>query len=200
MTNEKESYHYRNYIQKPEEAKLKTVPEMKYAIPDCVSEKAQYGMVETLEKAFMDDVSSSNEEVDFEDIFNQKVELSQDRISLITGEIMQRDWLRYENLKRLYDDLLRIENWRLKRTWPQNYATDKLWSDMNRMELDIRKQIRQELNIASKDMTFPRKDLREGLLEFKLQNQKKKMVESGLEMELDSPYKPDPGGKYRAQK
>ncbi len=44
------------------------------------------------------------------------------------------------------------------------------------MELQIRDQIRRELKDAAKDTAFPAKDLREGLLEFKLQNQKSQMM------------------------
>lgn len=119
-------------------------------------------------------------------LFGNKKELSQYKIDLILGDISARDRIRYDNLRSLYDDLLKIDNWRLKRDFPFNYATDKIWTDLNKMELQIRDQIRKELKDAAKDTAFPSKDLREGLLESKINEQKSKMLD-GLEIGLDSP-------------
>jgi len=52
------------------------------------------------------------------------------------------------------------------------------------MELQIRDQIRRELKDFAKDIAFPAKDLRESLLEFKLQNQKANMM-GGLDDVLE---------------
>jgi hypothetical protein len=41
---------------------------------------------------------------------------------------------------------------------------------------------------AVRDISFPQKDLRESLLEFKLQIHKNSLLEGDLEMELDDAY------------
>jgi hypothetical protein len=46
---------------------------------------------------------------------------------------------------------------------------------------------------AVRDISFPQKDLRESLLEFKLQTHKNRLLEGDLEMELDSSYLPHTG-------
>ena len=57
------------------------------------------------------------------------------------------------------------------------------------MELQLRSELRRELKDAAKDTAFPSKDLRESLLESKIQEQKSKMLDDmgGLEIGLDSP-------------
>ena len=134
--------------------------------------------------AFREGVKTIQAGSDFSDLFNQKVELSDNRIELILGEIQARDHLGYNNLKRLYDDLFRVSTWRREIPYPQNYQKDRTWSDLNRMELQIRDQIRRELKDFARDTAFPVKDLRESLLEFKLQNQKANMM-GGLDDVLE---------------
>lgn len=129
------------------------------------------------------------------DFFGQKRELSQYKTDLILGEISGRESLLHSNLKRIYDDLLLIFNWRHCRPFPFNYATDKTWTDLNKMELQLRSELRRELKDAAKDTAFPSKDLRESLLESKLQEQKSRMLDDmgGLEIGLDSPQQHQEG-------
>ena len=102
------------------------------------------------------------------------------------SEIKDRDSLLKDNIARLYDDLLRVQNWRLERPFPHCYATDRTWTDLNKMELNLRDQIRRELKDAAKDGAFARKDLRETLIEFKQQQQKANMLDlSSLEQTVE---------------
>ncbi len=140
----------------------------------------------TIANSFIENADNSQSKTDIEDFFEQKVELSKDRINLILTEINTRDTLKYDNLKRLYDDLFKIDRWRIERPFPENYCKDGIWNDLNRMELQIRDQIRRELKDSTRDTAFPQKDLRESLLEFKLKKQKADMIDSTLETELDS--------------
>ena len=63
------------------------------------------------------------------------------------------------------------------------------------MELQVREQIRRELKDFAHHIAFPQKDLRESLLECKLQNRKSEMMEDTLKgggldetIGLDSSY------------
>lgn len=190
--DEKEAYHYLNYLQNLKDAKLKIVPGP-YTIGYTPWDQPAY----VTTGAFIQGVQNASLGSNFDDFFKQKVNLSEDRIGLILGEIGGRDSLKYDNLRSLYDDLLRVDNWRLERPFPDNYKKDKTWLDLNKMELQIHDQIRRELKDSARDIAFPNKDLREGLLEFKLQSQKQsQMVEGGLEMELDSSNNQQTGGQY----
>jgi len=199
MFDQKENYHYQsNYLPNLEGARINPVAGMQYVKVYHPSRNGPRTMSEQVASAFMQDAKESANKDDFEGIFRQKVEASADRTALILGEISQRDSLKYDNLKRLYDDLIRIENWRLARPYPLNQSMDRTANEFNKMELSIRDQIRRELKDAAKDTAFPSKDLRESLLEFKLQNQKSSMLEGGLEMELDSSQQ-QTGDSYQPQ-
>ena len=179
MMDHKDAYLYENHIQNLAGAKVRITPETTYVVGDIRQGHRPYLCPISAAGSFMEDVRNSQTKPDIEDFFQQKIELSDDRVKLILSEIMSRDRLRYENLNRLYDDLFRVDQWRAEIPFPQNYLKDKAWSDLNRMELQIREQIRRETKDFARDTAFPTKDLREGLLEFKLQNQKSKMVDLG---------------------
>ena len=200
---QKEAYRYENHLSQFDGAKLRVLPGLTYLREYNPSRNSPYTMTQAMAEAFMQPSSTGPKTDQIGDFFGQKKELSQDKIGLILGEISARDRIRYDNLKSLYDDLLRIDCWRLKRPYPQNYSTDKTWTDLNKMELQLRDQIRRELKDAAKDTAFPAKDLREGLLEFKLQDKKSEMMNQfdgvnqnemgGLEIELDSSQKEQKG-------
>lgn len=192
MMDQKDAYLYENHIQNPAGGRARDTP-----VPHYMTGDVRQGYTPCLcpistTVSFMENIRNSQAKPDIEDFFQQKIELSDDRIKLILGEIMSRDRLRYENLNRLYEDLFRIDQWRAEIPFPQNYLKDRAWSDLNRMELQIRDQIRRETKDFAKDTAFPIKDLREGLLEFKLQNQKSKMMDIGG---LDDVIKP--AGSYK---
>jgi len=151
-----------------------------------------YTMTEEVAKAFMEDATKPQKESQLEDFTKSEIELSENNINLILGEIQGRERLRNDNMKSLYDDLFRVYNWRNCRTFPMDTATDNIWLDMNKMELDLRDKIRRELKDSVRDTSFPQKDLRESLLEFKTKNTESQSLgdltddlEGVLETELD---------------
>ena len=128
-----------------------------------------------------------------DDLFNQKKELAEDKVNLVLEEITGRERLREENVSDLYQDLMRINNWRLERPIDQYYQRDNAWLDLNKMELQIRDQIRRELKDCARDTSFPQKELRESLLDFKQQTKKAQMMEEGLDMSLEGSEKHEEG-------
>lgn len=195
MIDQKEANYYRNYIPRMQGAKLKILPSMQYPPAPQPPEKNPYSMAET----FMGTIIDSKNKGYLDDLFNQKKELSEDRVNLILGEIHGRETLKHDNLARLYDDLLKVKNWRLERPFPEYYQRDTVWASLNRMEIQIREQIRRELKDAARDTSFPQKDLRESLIDFKLQSQKAQMMEGGLEMSLEDSNQTEKGDVYQHQ-
>lgn len=175
----KDAYLYENHIQNLANARVRATPSTSYISGNIRQEYTPFFYTVPAALSFMENVTNSQAKPDIDDFFQHKIELSNDRVKLILSEILSRDRLRYENLNRLYEDLFKIDQWRAEIPFPQNYLKDRAWSDLNRMELQIREQIRRETKDFARDMAFPTKDLREGLLEFKLQNQKSKMVDLG---------------------
>lgn len=200
MFEQKEAYHYQTqYLPGLEGTTINPVAGMQYIKMYQPARNGPATMSEEVAQAFMQDAYKTSKNADIEDLFKQKVDASSDRVGLILGEISERDRLKSDNLTRLYDDLLRVDNWRLERPYPLSYAKDRTWTDLNKMELQLRDQIRRELKDSVRDTSFPQKDLRESLLEFKLQNQKSQMIEGGLEMELDSSQQLNQGDSYQPQ-
>jgi len=182
IIQEKDAYHYNNYISNLKDAKIVDMPGMNYTRIYSLQKNTPYNTAEAWAEAFRESAQKTQNSSNFDDFFQQKVELSDDNINLILGEITVRENLKYENLNRLYEDLFRIDKWRAQISFPQSYLKDRAWSDLNKSELQIRDQIRRELKDSVRDLSFPTKDLRHGLLEFKLQNQKSKMMESTMEL------------------
>jgi len=180
----KEAYRYTNYIQNLHGSKIKILPPMICPIdnPD-IGDNHQAAA-----STFMEYANNQENVGGFDDFFKQKIELSEDKVNLILSDIYRREALRKSNLLMLYEDLLKINNWRLERPFPDYYSKDRIWSDFNRSELQIREQIRREMKDTARDLAFPQKDLRESLLEFKLQTHKNRLLEGDLEMELDGSY------------
>jgi len=179
MMDQKDAYIYESHIQDLAGARIRIIPEMVYVAGDSQQSYSPCPDSISVVDSFIENVQNSETKPDIEDFFQQKIEVSEDRIKLISGEIGSRDRLRDENLNLLYEDLFRIDRWRVEIPFPQNYLKDNIWSDFNKMELQIREQIRRETKDFARDTAFPIKDLREGLLEFKLQNQKSKMLDLG---------------------
>ena len=162
-----------------------------------------YTMTQEMSKVFMNQAKEPDKMPDIEDFEQSEIELSEDKVKLILGEIEGRENLKDDNIQSLYDDLFRVYNWRNCRHFPENDVPDKIWSELNKMELDIRDKIRRELKDSVRDTSFPQKDLRESLLEFKMKNTESHMLGGGLEMELDNSdkeienYMGDKTGAYR---
>ena len=189
MFDEKEANYYQNYISSFEGAKITVVPTMDFPINYISTRNTPYIVAEK----FMKRAESPGKMSYLDDFFNQKKELSEDKVNLVLEEITGRESLREENLSGLYEDLLRINNWRLERPIQQYYQKDGAWSDLNKMELQIRDQIRRELKDCARDTSFPQKELRESLLDFKQQTQKTQMMEEGIEMSLEGSEKHEEG-------
>jgi len=194
LNQEKDEYHYHNYISNLKDAKIVDMPGMNYTRMYCLQKNTPYNAAEAWAEAFRESAQKTQNSSNFDDFFQQKVEFSDDNINLILGEITARDSLKYENLKRLYEDLFRIDNWRAQISFPQSYLKDKTWASLNDSELKIRQEIRRELKDSARDLSFPTKDLRHGLLEFKLQKQKSDMMEDTMLGGLDDIIEPQ--GSY----
>ena len=193
MFDQKEANYYQNYIPDLQGGKLTVLPTMDFSIDYVSRINTPYIVAEE----FMKRAESPGKMSYLDDFFNQKKELSEDRVNLVLEEITGRERLREENLSDLYQDLLRIDNWRLERPIDQYYQKDKTWLDLNKMELQIRDQIRRELKDCARDTSFPQKDLREFLLDFKQQTQKAQMMEEGLEMGLEGSNNHEKGEQYQ---
>ena len=196
MFDQKEAYQYKSYMANLDGARIKVVPFRQYVRAYSPQRMTPYRTAEAMAEMFTAAVRDPIQSQNSDDLFSLKLGLTEDKTALILDEIKARDQIKYDNLGRLYDDLIQVGKWRLERAFPDNYKQDKTWSDLNKMELSIRDQIRRELKDAAKDAAFPSKDLRESLLEFKIQNQKANMlrddslesvVEGGV-MEPDSSY------------
>ena len=194
MFDEKEANYYQNYISSLKGARITILPTMNFSIDYSTPKNTPY----TLAQEFMNRSEDPSKLSYLDDFFNQKKELSEDRVNLVLEEITGRERLREENLSGLYEDLLRINNWRLERGIHQYYQKDRTWSDFNKMELQIRDQIRRELKECARDTSFPQKDLRESLLDFKQQTRKSQMMEEGLDIGLEGPNNTQKGDLYQS--
>lgn len=175
MYDQSDAYHYRNYAPTLAGAAIIPSPSPAFYRPH---KPSPYLVPQAMAESFREGLKSIDKAPDLDDLFHQKVEIAGDKIDLILGEIQARDRLRYDNLARLYDDLLRVSSWRQEISFPENYQRGRTWSDLNKAELQLHEQIRRELKDAAKDTAFPSKDLREGLLEFKIQERKSRMMDS----------------------
>ncbi|MBW1781251.1 MAG: hypothetical protein JRL30_10980 [Deltaproteobacteria bacterium] len=194
MFDEKEANYYQNYISSLQGARITILPTMNFSIDYGTPKNTPY----TLAQEFMNRSEDPSKLSYLDDFFNQKKELSEDKVNLVLEEITGRERLREENLSGLYEDLLRINNWRLERGIHQYYQKDRTWSDFNKMELQIRDQIRRELKECVRDTSFPQKDLRESLLDFKQQTRKSQMIEEGIDIGLEGPNNTQEGDLYQS--
>ena len=193
MMDHKEAYIYEGYMKRMEGAKIKVIPSWNHNIDPVRTVYAPSVMAQS----FVSSVKESEDKDSFDDFFNQKTELAEDKVNLVMGEITGRERLRYNNLKSLYENLMRINNWRLTRPFPEYYQRDRVWSDLNKMEIQIRNQVIRECRDAYKDTSFPLKDLRESLIEFKLADHKSKVLDmSDLERGLTE-VNIGPDGSYQ---
>ena len=135
---------------------------------------------------FMEKVRQANQAGTEPDILAQKVDLAEDKTGLTLSEISQRENLRNENLNRLYDDLLRIENCKIQVQAREWYLTGKTQIDLLKLEIQARDLIRRELKEAARDIGFVNKELRQNLIEAKQEHQKKALLDDGLEFEITS--------------
>jgi len=191
----KDAYGYQDHIQSLQGAKVRIIPGIQgiYYLKPQATYSRPYSPTEQTVSSFMQSSKEPQDSCGFDDFFNQKVEHSQDKVDLILGEITGRERLTSDNLIRLYDDLFRVDQFRAQIPFPQNYLKDNTWSGLNDQELRLREQIRKELKESAKDLSFPNKDMRESLLEFKLRNAKSHMMKG---VGLDAIIGPE--GSYKS--
>jgi len=203
--DQKEKYNYKihtsKYLSNLAGGKIKEVDWTHYVSVHNPKIHSGYTLGD-LARGFMDTFKSSQNTNQEPDFLAQKNELADDRVDLTIAEVEAREQIRFDNLQRLYDDILRIDNLKLKLSHPDDYLPDKTQIDLFKLEIQAREMVRRELKDAAKDLGFVNKDLRESLLESKAQHQKTAFMSSGLEAELDSeptditpPYQPW-GGLY----
>ncbi|MBW2644261.1 MAG: hypothetical protein JRC89_13110 [Deltaproteobacteria bacterium] len=177
------SYQYKNYIPDIEKANIMPVSRVEH-ISYFIPENRTFYVSQTA-SSFMEEAEKNQSMDIIDDFAGHKLEQKKDRTDLVLREIYERYYTRCGNLKSLYDDLLQVSNWRLERPFPDMYAKDRTWSELNRMEFVLHEQVRRERKDFSKDTSFMSRDLRESLLEFKLQNRKNQMLDiGGLEHEI----------------
>ena len=201
----KEAYDYHNHIQNLQGAKVRIIPGIpgiEYLKPHHPYSRP-YSSTEQTVSSFMYAAKEPQESAGFDDFFKQKIEHSQDRVDLILGEITGRERLKNDNLIRIYDDLLRVDQFRAEIPFPQKYQKDNVWSGLNDQELRLREQIRRELKESAKDLSLTNKDMRESLLEFKLKTTKSFMMnqEGGLDGIIgpEGSYKPTESDMHHNQ-
>lgn len=168
---------------------MKVLPFKRYKT---ISSGQRISNIENRAKEFLSSIVKDRDQNSVNDIFYQKLSLTQDRTYLIVNDILEKEALHKQNLTRLYDDLLMIDNWRIQRPFPQNYSKDKTWMDFNKMELGIRDQIRREIKDSIRSVSFNEKDLRDSLLDCKKQFQKNQMMAGMLEDTVND----NQGGEY----
>jgi len=181
--NHKEKYMYDNHLESLNGAKVKEIPLLQYSTMPVNDLHILYSPCsqKIFSDSFMETARSSHSDFNIDDIFQQKLTLTEDRTYMIINDIMEKETLHKSNLARLYDDLFTVSKWRKQRPHPEKYFKDKTWMEFNKMELLIRDQIRRELKDSSKALSFDQKDLRDSLLEFKKQSQKNQIMGSMLE-------------------
>jgi len=178
--NHKEKYLYDNHFTTLSGAKINEVSFVGYSLVPVnelhiiESNCPQKNIADT----FINSVQSATGFSGIDDIFEQKLKLTEDRNYLIINEIMEKDSLHKQNLASLYHDIFMVEKWRTQRSYPESYQKDKTWMEFNKMELSLRDQIRRELKDSIQSISFNEKDLRESLLDFKKQSQKNQMMGS----------------------
>ncbi|MBD3377965.1 hypothetical protein GF406_23250 [candidate division KSB1 bacterium] len=154
-----------------QDASISSVPWQQYAVAHDPHNATGY-TIGDIARGFMETFQEAQKSADEVDLISGKAELSTDKIDLILGDIQARDQLTYANLQRLYDDLARIGSLRLEMSTHPDYLPDKTKLDLHKMEMQAHDLIRRELKDASRELGFAHKELRESLLEAKLQGMK----------------------------
>ena len=187
MSQLKNNYNYEAYISSFQEATIRLLPTLPYMTPPTLPERdiAAKAAFTLIERAAVSGTEQKNDAFDF---FSQKNEIARDKADLIWADIQERATLRNNNIRQLYDELLRIDNWRLERPFPESYQKDRIWLDFIKMEIKIREQIRRELQDSLRDTSFSKKDFRESALDFKKLQQKQSILAGGLEQTIQETY------------
>ena len=164
MDFEKERYHYQNYIGNFAGAKVKVLPTAFY-------ETATY----TPSASALDILNEPPGKVEIDDFMALKVGKYRDKVDLIMDELSKRERVKYDNLCSIHDDLLNVYEAKIQLDPSHFYTKSQHWRDLFSQELNLKKQIRSELRDMYRDTQRTGTDLRDSLLEYKIQSQKFKM-------------------------
>jgi hypothetical protein len=153
-------YDYSDYIGKLDGGKVRVVPK------DWIYAKKKRGRFEGI----MDPTATDS--ADFPAIKSAKY---RDKIDLVLDELSRREAVKYDNLMRIYGDLLNVYELKFQLDPTHFYTKSKAWLDLFNQELNLKKQIRSELRDMYRDTGLASKELRESLLEYKVSAQKYKL-------------------------
>ena len=164
MSYEKERYHYQNYIGKFAGAKVRVLPTETYKI-------ASY----TPFKSALDILNEPPGRVPIDDFMALKVGRYRDKVDLILDELGRRERVKVDNLDRIYNDLLNVYEAKIQLDSSHFYTKSQPWRDLFNQELNLKVQIRSELRDMYRDTQRASEQLRDSLLEHKIQGQKMRM-------------------------
>ena len=159
---EKEAYLYHNYISNLKGATMEVVPFVYYDRPDYKPKNVRYEFLKDAE----------NGESDCDDFLKIRTGNFRDQVDLILDELSRRERLTYQNLQSLHSDLMDVYQAKVQLDNTHFYTQSRQWQGVWNHELDIKKQIRNELKELYKDTSRASESLRRSLLEYKMQNQK----------------------------
>jgi hypothetical protein len=172
MDYQKERYHYNNYIGKLEGARVHVLP------TECYVKKAYTPFASAL-----DILNEPPGKVSMDDFMSLKVGKYRDKVDLILDELGRRDEIKRKNLYSIHDDLMGVYEAKFQLDPSHFYEKSPTWSNLFSQELSLKQQIRSELRDMYRDTQRSATDLRDSLLEHKIQNQKMNMfsIEDALD-------------------
>ena len=156
----KEAYDYSGYIGNLDGAQVRIIP----------GERPYVRSYPTRFERILDPTETDS--ADFPAIKKAKY---RDKVDLVLDELSRREFIKYDNLMRIYGDLLNVYELKFQLDPTHFYTKSKTWLDLFNQELNLKKQIRSELRDMYKDTMQASKELRESLLEYKVSAQKYKL-------------------------
>ena len=120
---------------------------------------------------------------DFDDPLQLKSARYRDKIDLIIDDLGRRERIKYDNLCRIHDDLMNVYQAKVSLDPSHIYTKSQAWRDLFKHELNLKQQIRSELRDMYRDTQRASEQLRDSLLEYKIQSQKMRMfsIEDALD-------------------
>jgi hypothetical protein len=112
------------------------------------------------------------------DIFSLKSDQAAERIQLIKGDMRITNHVTEQNLKSLYQELLMLGTWEMQLPFEKVYSKERTWLDLKKMVLDVRKQIREEIRSSARDTAMLRKELRDAILEHRLETKQMRLMDT----------------------
>ena len=170
---EKEAYDYRNYFKGGlAGSKIKVLPSSCYIQEPYVPFVSAYDLL-----------YNQKSMPELEDPMQLKSFKYRDKIDLIIDDLGRREKIKYDNLCRIHDDLMDVYQAKVSLDPSHFYTKSQPWRDLFSQELNLKQQIRSELRDMYRDTQRASEQLRDSLLEHKIQSHKMKMF--SLEDVLD---------------